>query len=327
MQYTNNHGISLPIAVWLLHDEYDHVKDPKYISATTLLKPTKQLILSRRVALEDRVYDVSDFLASSLGTAIHDSVEKAWTKAGPQMMKLLGYPAEICDKIVVNPDPAWLKLNPGFHPVYLEQRNTREIEGYTVGGKFDMIIDGRLFDIKSTSVWAYLFGSKDQDYALQGSIYKWLNEDKVKDDNIYIQFIFTDWKKADAKSKPDYPSTRAQEHTVKLLDGPEIERFMRSKIREIERYKDSLEEDIPECTDEELWRSAPQYRYFSDPEKAKDPGARSTKNFDDMASAKQFMAEKGSKGVIVTKPGEVKRCAYCPAFPICKQKDRYNIDV
>ena len=49
MIITNNHGISLPLAVWLLHDDYDYVKDENYISATSLLKSTKQIILSKRI--------------------------------------------------------------------------------------------------------------------------------------------------------------------------------------------------------------------------------------------------------------------------------------
>ena len=59
-----------------------------------------------------------------------------------------------------------------------------------------------------------------------------------------------------------------------------------------------------------------------DPAKANDPAARSTKNFDNLAEANAFKAEKG-KGVVVTKLGEPKACEYCPAFDICKQKDAY----
>ena len=29
------------------------------------------------------------------------------------------------------------------------------------------------------------------------------------------------------------------------------------------------------------------------------------------------------KGVVITKPGEVKRCGYCPGFEACTQKDAY----
>lgn len=322
MKYTNKHGISLPVAVWLLFDEYDYIDKPNYISATTLLAPTKALILARRIAKEDKEFDVSDFIASSLGTAVHDSMEKAWKEAGPKMMRLLGYPEHICDRIIVNPTNEYLKEHPDALAVWVENREFREIDGYTIGGKYDLIIDGRLFDNKTTSVYSYTLGGKDEDYSRQGSVYKWLNPDKVTDDYVYIQFLFTDWKKAEAKSNPKYPQLRVMEHPVKLLDTPDTEKFIRSKIREIERYKDKGEEDIPECTDEELWRSEPQYKYYSDPTKT---DGRSTKNFDSLKEANDFCASKG-KGVVITKPGEVKRCPYCPAFKNCQQRLQYFPD-
>lgn len=323
MKYTNKHDISLPVAVWLLYDEYDYIDKPNYISATTLLSPTKALVLARRIPKEDKEFDVSDFIASSLGTAVHDSMEKAWKKAGAKMMKLLGYPPKICDNIVVNPDEEYLKLNPNAIPVWVENRSFREIDGYIIGGKYDLIIDGRLFDNKTTSVYSYIIGGKDEDYSRQGSVYKWLNPDKVTDDYVYIQFIFTDWKKAEAKSNPEYPQLRVQEHPVKLLDSPETEKFLRAKIREIERYKDLAEEDMPECTDEELWRSDPQFKYYSDPAKT---SGRSTKNFDNLKEANEHMASKGGKGIVIAKPGEVKRCPYCPAFQNCEQRKQYFPD-
>ena len=81
MQITNNHEISLPMAVWLLHDEYDYIREENYISATSLLRSTKQIILSKRVPSENREADVTDFLAARFGHAVHDSIEKAWRSA------------------------------------------------------------------------------------------------------------------------------------------------------------------------------------------------------------------------------------------------------
>ena len=39
IEYTNDHNIPLAMAVWLMHDDYDYIHDPKYISVTTLMKP------------------------------------------------------------------------------------------------------------------------------------------------------------------------------------------------------------------------------------------------------------------------------------------------
>ena len=43
---TNNTNLPLSIAVWLACDDYDYNNDPYTISATTLLKPLKQIYSS-----------------------------------------------------------------------------------------------------------------------------------------------------------------------------------------------------------------------------------------------------------------------------------------
>lgn len=322
MRITNRHDISLPLAVWLLHDEYDYVNEPNYISATSLLKPVKQLLLARRISRETQEVDLGDLVARAMGNALHDSIEKAWRRSAPTAMKLLGYPDHITGNIVINPTTEEIENNPNIIPVWFEQRSIKEYGGYKIGGKFDTVLEGRLFDNKSTSVWSYLKGNKNEDYALQGSIYRWLNQNLITSDHIYIQFIFTDWQRHEAKRNPDYPQTKVKEHPVPLLSIADTERFISSRLAEIERYRDADESEMPECSDKDLWRSDPQYKYYSDPTKME---GRSSKNFDNMADAQAYMASKGGKGAVKTVPGQVKACEYCPAFEICRQKDRYFV--
>ena len=47
--YANTTGIGLSVAVWLADDDYDHDDDPKAISATSIIKPIKQLILPNEI--------------------------------------------------------------------------------------------------------------------------------------------------------------------------------------------------------------------------------------------------------------------------------------
>lgn len=327
MNITNVHGISLPLAVWLLHDDYDYHNEPNYISATSLLKSTKQIILSKRIASADREADVSDFIAARFGHAVHDAVEQAWRKSGIRAMKALGYPDHIADNIVVNPTEEEIKANPAIVPIWIEQRAYRKVVinnvEFTVGGKFDKVIDGRLFDTKTTSVWSYIKGSKDEDYGLQGGIYKWLNPEKIHEDHIFIQFVFTDWQRMMAKRTPGYPPIKIMEHPVLMPSNADVDAYIRGKLQELSRLWDAPEDKIPACTDKELWRSEPVFKFYLDPEKAKDPDARASKNCDTMAEAVEYQASKGGRGVIITKLGEPKACEYCPAFDICKQKDAY----
>jgi hypothetical protein len=329
MRLTNNHGISVPLAVWLLNDEYDYINEPNYISATSLLKSTRQLVLSRRVIQEDREVDLSDLLASRMGSAIHDSQEKAWRVNGKRAMKMLGYPPAVYENIAINPTEEELAANPELIPIWIEKRAFGEITvngvTYKIGGKFDQVLQGRLFDTKTTSVYTYILGSKDNDYGMQGGIYRWLNQDLITDDHIFIQFVFTDWQRARSIGDDNYPKTKTLEYPVEMPSIAETEAFIRAKIGELVKYQNAPDEDIPFCTDKELWRGETVYKYYSDPVKASTPGARSTRNFDgDKAAAHAFMASKG-KGVVKEIPGEVKACGYCPAFSVCKQKDHYFV--
>ena len=85
---TNDKNIPLAIAVWLATDDYS--KREGSISVTTLMKPVRQIVLSARAAQVGRDMDVSVFTASRMGTAIHDSIEKAWLNPKlPNVLKAL----------------------------------------------------------------------------------------------------------------------------------------------------------------------------------------------------------------------------------------------
>lgn len=330
MLITNNNNIDLTLAVWLLHDEYDYIDKPNYISATTLMKPLRQIVLPMRVPPEQRTMDISDLIASSMGTALHDSIEKAWTANPWRALKLLGYPESVIQRVRINPTPEELQKEPDCIPVYLEQRAFKDVTingvTYTIGGKFDLVLEGVVQDNKSTSVYTWIHGGKDDDYSLQGSIYKWLNPDKILDDIIRINFIFTDWKKMEAARDPSYPQQRVAAKDVPLRTMVETDTWIRNKLSLVQQHMNTPENQLPECTDEELWRSDPKYKYYADPAKAGTPGARSTKNFDNLPEAKVFMnQEKGGKGVIITVPGEVKRCGYCNAYEVCTQRLKYDV--
>lgn len=320
-QVTNNSNITLALAVWLLHTEYDHVSGDDYISATKLMRPLRQIILPSRLSSTETT-DVEDYISRALGNSLHDSIEKAWLNGHKRSLSLLGYPDHIIDRVRINPTPQELAATPNAIPVYLEQRSIRQFGKYRIGGKFDMVAEGIVHDNKSTSAYTWLYGGRDEEHQLQGSIYRWLNPDKITEDFIRINYIFTDWKRADARSNPAYPQSRVQVKDIPLLSIAETEAWIATKIMLIERYKDSLESEIPECTDAELWRSAPQFKYYSDPTKTT---GRSTKNFETLIDANSFMASKGGKGVVLTVPSEPKRCGYCEAFNACTQKDKFNL--
>ena len=319
--FTNQTGIPVALAVWLATDNYDHNIDPMTISATSLLKPVRQIILSSRIQSQSKI-DIASLLASRMGTAIHDSIEKAWIENYESAFKSLGYPDRAISRIRINPELS--DLGEDDIPIYLEKRSERKIDGFTITGKFDFVIEGRVEDFKSTGTYTYMTKSKDQDYILQASIYRWLNPEIITADDMRIHFIFTDWKALDAKLQKDkgYPQSKTLEYPLRLMSLQETEHWIKRKLQEIQKYWSSDDLDIPFCTDEQLWRTPPVFKYYKDPNKR----TRSTKNFDNAAEAYLRLTQEGGKGIVVEAGGEVKACRYCSAFEICKQKDMYLAD-
>lgn len=318
-QFTNLHEIDLSLAVWLVHDDYDFQPSEKAISATALLKPIRQIILAGRVEGET-LEDLSGRIAMRMGHAIHDSIEHAWKTGYARALEKLNLPQKVIDRFVINPKPEDLK--PDSIPVYIEVRGHRKVGDWIVAGKLDMSINGRLKDAKTTSVFTYIKGSKDEDYRLQLSIYKWIHHDKVTENEGDIQFLFTDHQKSMVNTIAGYPPIKVLSHTVSLYSDQETENWITSKIEDLMQYKDAPQDALPRCTDEELWRSADVHKYYSDPNKT---DGRATKNFDSLIEANNYLAEK-RKGVVKIVPGQVKACLYCPAFEICEQRKEYSFD-
>ena len=323
MQVTNEKRVPLPLAVWVLHDEYDYIPGNRYISATTLMKPLRQIILNNRIPYEERTIDVSDLIKSAMGRALHDSIEKAWVKGAHSALTKLRYPERVINAVLVNPSHEQLAQTPDAIPVYIEQRMFRELNGWNIGGKFDMVAEGFVQDNKSTSAYTWLYGTKDDDYAEQGSIYRWIDAgqpyQKITEDLMLVNFIFTDWQKSQAKQNPKYPQNILEQKAIPLIPLDKMEARIAAKLKLIEKYENTPESQLPECTPDELWMGETVHKYFADPAKT---DGRATKNFDSLAEANAYKQAKG-KGVVKSVVGTPKRCEYCPVFEICSQKDKY----
>lgn len=311
-KYTNKDNVSLPLAVWLMHDDYDYDTRDNVVSATALLKPIRALVLIDQHKGLDKTVDIMSLVSSRMGSAIHAIAEKAWTnrKNISKALEALQV-SNLDDKLVINPD----KVKEGEIPIYVEQRHEKEIDDYIISGKYDLIVDGTVSDYKSTSVWSYIFDSNALKYTQQASIYKWLAPDRITDNNVHIQYIFTDWSAAQAMRDSSYPQTRVLTKEYPIWSTEQTKFFISEKIKLLKQYKDSPQEDLPECNKEELWESETKYKYYKNPAKM----ARATKNFDTLNEANVRLASDGGVGTVVTVPGEVKACRYCEVSDVCKQ--------
>ncbi len=297
-------------AVWLAHDTYEYNSDPLTISVTTLLGSTRSIIIGSR--LGETSSDISGSVASSLGTAIHDSIEGAWVSEKlAETLKSLGQPNGLIKQLAVNPDVPTDGVD-----IYFERRTNKEIAGYTISGKFDAILNGVITDIKTTGVFTYIKKVNDRRYREQLSIYRWLNPTLVTETTGTILYIFKDWK-AHLINTTNYPKAAILDYKVKLLSLQETENLIETKLAEIKAHLGTPNDDLPRCTPYDLWQDKPTYAYM-----AKADAKRASKTFDCPIAANQHLQEKG-KGIVVTRLAEPTKCKWCSARPNCNQAQGY----
>ncbi len=298
------------MAVFLVVDKYEHNPNPRVISATSLMKSVRQIILSMRAEASDVVTDVSDLLASRLGTAIHEAVEDAWLNHYKQALLDLGQPKRVVDAVRINP----AEPEEDTIPIYLELRSEKDMGKWIVSGCCDLIFNGMIQDVKSTGTFSYTTSVNDAKYQLQLSIYRWLNPDKVTEPHGAIQFLFKDWSKLQATINRNYPSMPVVEKKFELLSVQEVHTYVMSKLSEVDRYEFSPEAELPLCNDDDLWIRESAWKYYSKPE-----AKRATKDFKaNKAEAYQHMYSKGT-GIVREIKGKAVACGYCSAKNRCSQ--------
>lgn len=320
MPYTNYENVPLVLAVWLAaNNGYDLKRQSNVLSATSLMKPTKSLILGNRVHFaddEEHVADVSDLVPARLGTAVHTAAEVAWLYSRDHAMKELGYPEKVIDKIRLNP------AQPGDDPqfdVYMEQRANKTVGKWVISGKFDFVENGRVKDIKTTKTYNWIMGSNDEKYRIQGSIYRWLNPEIITDDFVDILMVFTDWSPLKAKVDKEYPKSRILVRTLPLMTLEETERWIQARIKDIEKQWNMHQDDMTPCTPKELWQDPAKYAYYKNPK-----AQRATKLCDTPQEANALKALDGIPGSkVVERKAEPKFCKYCDGRSICLQAEGY----
>jgi hypothetical protein len=307
MAYTNSRNIPLSVAIWLARDLYD--RDPSYISGSELQRSNRQVVLSRRVTQD---IDLSQVLAARLGNAINDAIDAAWkSERLMEYVRLAGFnPLFEYD---VNP----VLPVEGKTPIYIQKRYDEPFMGRVLSGAPDMILNGRLFDYKSTSVFLYQ-KKTPADYLWQLTTYRYLARDYISDNVATIQFILKDWSKGRAAKDPNYPQTPCPTMLVPVGSVDECKARLENRVTELNNLMSVEDSELPFCSDEELWLDPPKFAYYSNPNAL--PTARATRVFDTMADAFAFQTTKSGVGRIDTRKGEPRACEYCAASTICQQR-------
>lgn len=295
MKYTNKYKLPTPIRLWLERDNYDY--HPGIYSATRLMKPVRMVVLEERFAKELEM-DISDTIASRYGTALHDSLEMIEIPNALQEERMFGEVGGF--KVSGKPD-ILLKAKFGFDPLTLTPTVTDDTY--------------ELWDLKSTSVWTYIYGSRDEEHKIQLSIYKLLAEQNgfAMYHRGVISYLFTDWSRSRARQGGDYPPIRAAIKQIDLMDTVDTEQYITSRINLFNAHMEMAESDLPLCTRKELWQKDDKWAIMKEGRKS------AVKLHDNETDAKKHLETFDDKHSIEHRPGVVNRCDYCVVTGHCSQ--------
>ncbi len=275
----------------------EYTPTPNRYSVTTLLKGTKEIILSRRYGGEIEK-DVSEMIWLILGNAVHGILENA-NEAEDELKE-----------------------------TFIEY--TFKDLGMTISGKQDLYSESSktITDYKTASVNKVLFNDWD-DYRKQTLMYCYIFRKLGFDaENGQIVAILKDWATTKAKREHDYPKLpiHIEKWHFTEQEFEDIENFIKDKLMDIKAKENLPDNLIPECTPEERWHKDDTYAVM------KKGNKRAVRVFNNIDDAKAFIDEKlnadqkeGLKLSIEKRNGEdVKCCNYCDYCKYCSYyKSRY----
>jgi hypothetical protein len=291
MNFSNRNRFPWYIEEWLKRDDYDY--ETGVLSATRLIAPPRQTELMRRFP-DHLTCDIADRIAARYGTAIHESFER------------------------LN-----LREHDGCQ-ILQENRVHTELAGQRISGKYDMLMeqeDGswKLVDIKSTSVWNYIHDDRKEDFQMQMSIlaYILMEQGLAICPTADIVYVFTDWKRSEARRGGNYPPERIFIKSLELLDPEATKAWLTERIALLNGLKDLELDQLPQCSDKELWRKADKFAVMKRGRKS------AVRVFDSMEQATElYMTLPETSHYIETRRGLVARCGYCYASNVCSQYKR-----
>lgn len=261
---------------------------PNRYSATTLLKPIPQIILSRR----------------HHGEADQDVSENTWAIFGS------------LTHILLERTPV-----PGrVHEMFL----TVPFEGSVISGQIDVydMEKRRIEDWKTTTVYKPKSGDYEE-YRKQLFIYAWMmRKSGFPVDSVQITMILRDHHSTEAKIKADYPDL-----PVVTVDWPftdrdfeRTENWIQERLKRIKAAEALSDEELGYCSKEERWNTTEKWAL------KKKGVQKAVKLFNTEQEAKDYIPGylkakpkiKETDLYIEHRPGEDRRCdGYCSARPWC----------
>ena len=251
---------------------------PGSLSATTLLKGTKEIILSER-HWGEMEEDAADRVWAVFGTAVHALLEQ-----------------EGADD-------------------FTEETLSCEVAGIKVTGRIDNynMAEGIVTDYKTASVWKVKFREFD-DWRRQGLTYAWLlMRNGFPITKCRFVALLKDHSKTEAARHSDYPQEPVYIYEFDVRESVLCDTEIRiaDKVREYLSLKDAPDDEIPACTAEERWATPDKWAVMK-------KGRKSAIRVLDSQEEAEKMALDDKALYVEFRKGESKKCAgYCPARAFC----------
>ena len=273
MKKTNRNN--LPKYITCVIDEYtshdSEVPVEHRYSITELLNPVKETLLKRKY-FDVIERDYSDFIEVMFGSAFHAMFENS--------------------------------KDDYVHELKMEYVH----DGITIVGKIDLLDEENeeIIDFKTSSVNKVITKNFDENIK-QCIAYAWLRKKtSFKYTNkIKLVYFMKDWKKMLVDVKSDYPKSPIYiyEKTLTTEDYEEIERYLLNKVKMLENN------EIPDCTDEEMWKTPTKYALYK-----KQDSKKAFKIVESLSDV-DVPHEK-----VEIRPGEKIKCnSYCVVRRFCEQ--------
>ncbi len=168
-------------------------------------------------------------------------------------------------------------------------------------------------DWKTATSWKIMFNDY-RDWYIQGIVYAFLLRSKgYKVNKVVFNAFIRDWSPTKAEREDDYPKLPFHTYTLYITsdDMTNAEEVIRKRTEEYVKYKDTPDEFLPPCSDEERWASPKVFAVM------KKDAKKSSKNCSTREEAEEA-AEK-LKAEVVERPRTYKKCEkYCDVKQWCQ---------
>ena len=279
----------------------DYKPTPHQYSCTTILKPTRQIILERRYG--DQIeQDVSEMCWMIFGIAVHSVIESAKEDEG-QFKE---------EKLKVDLGKYW-----------------EELKGYYLSGRSDMIdlLKKKITDWKTCSAWKVIY--KDfEDWRREMLIYAWMVKDiGFNIDEAEAVAFIKDHNKTKSKIDRTYPPLPiwVENFDFSEKEFEEIKEFVYNKFMELKKYENAKDEELPMCSLEERWNTGNKYAV------KKNNNKTAVRVFETLEEAGKYLETVQKNNVkdnywIEKREGVDKKCLdYCSCCHFCPYyKEKYE---